>query len=232
MSPPIRDGSGDSIGSIRLGDGSEISEVRTGAGDVLFSGTTVIDNFNDPLYDNQSLTLSDFYTGDLAQYNRQTSTVFEGSAALAGDTSGGRETIVGDGNLNSTLSQGETAEFYINNGGSNLRPAFLYGVQSQSSWYGAWIDAQKQQIELGIDGLGGIQASESVTINTGKFYRGELTWRTDNSHSLTVFDPTDGSTVGGPISFTDSTYTNGTNGFYNNSSGNSQTAFFDRAKVI
>jgi len=37
MSPPIRDGSGDSIGAIRLGDGSEISEVRTGAGDVLFS---------------------------------------------------------------------------------------------------------------------------------------------------------------------------------------------------
>ncbi|UXF50536.1 hypothetical protein 7778G3F11_33 [Haloquadratum phage sp.] len=37
MSPPIRDGSGNSIGSIRLGDGSEIAEVRTGAGDVLFS---------------------------------------------------------------------------------------------------------------------------------------------------------------------------------------------------
>jgi len=38
MSPPIRDGSGSDIGSIRLGDGSEISEVRTGAGDVVFSG--------------------------------------------------------------------------------------------------------------------------------------------------------------------------------------------------
>jgi len=37
MSPPIRDGSGSSIGNIRLGDGTEISEVRTGAGDVLFS---------------------------------------------------------------------------------------------------------------------------------------------------------------------------------------------------
>jgi hypothetical protein len=37
MSPPIREGSGDSIGSIRLGDGTEISEVRTGAGDVVFS---------------------------------------------------------------------------------------------------------------------------------------------------------------------------------------------------
>jgi len=37
MSPPIRDGSGDSIGSIRLGDGSEIAAVRTGAGDTVFS---------------------------------------------------------------------------------------------------------------------------------------------------------------------------------------------------
>jgi hypothetical protein len=42
MSPPIRDGSGNSIGSIRLGDGSEISEVRTGAGDVLFSAAPPI----------------------------------------------------------------------------------------------------------------------------------------------------------------------------------------------
>jgi len=41
MSPPIRNGSGSSIGSIRLGDGTEISEVRTGAGDVLFSGNTI-----------------------------------------------------------------------------------------------------------------------------------------------------------------------------------------------
>jgi len=43
MSPPIRDGSGSSIGSIRLGDGSEISEVRTGAGEVLFRAVTIPD---------------------------------------------------------------------------------------------------------------------------------------------------------------------------------------------
>jgi len=46
MSPPIRDGSGSSIGSIRLGDGSEISEVRTGAGDVVFSGISIPDGEN------------------------------------------------------------------------------------------------------------------------------------------------------------------------------------------
>jgi len=44
MSPPIRDGSGNDIGAIRLGDGSEISEVRTGAGDVLFSGFSIPDS--------------------------------------------------------------------------------------------------------------------------------------------------------------------------------------------
>jgi len=44
MSPPIRDGSGSSIGAVRLGDGTEISEVRTGAGDVVFSGSAIPDS--------------------------------------------------------------------------------------------------------------------------------------------------------------------------------------------
>jgi len=47
MSPPIRDGSGNSIESIRLGDGSEISEVRTGAGDVVFSEFEIPDKLAD-----------------------------------------------------------------------------------------------------------------------------------------------------------------------------------------
>jgi len=42
MSPPIREGSGDSIGAIRLGDGTEISEVRTGAGDVVFDSISTL----------------------------------------------------------------------------------------------------------------------------------------------------------------------------------------------
>jgi len=50
MSPPIREGSGSSIGSIRLGDGSEIAEVRTGAGDVLFSAIPDTSMFQSPLY--------------------------------------------------------------------------------------------------------------------------------------------------------------------------------------
>jgi len=60
MSPPIRDGSGSSIGSIRLGDGSEISEVRTGAGDVLFSGSAIPDTGKEyNIYDVRDVSGSD-----------------------------------------------------------------------------------------------------------------------------------------------------------------------------
>jgi len=69
MSPPIRDGSGSSIGSIRLGDGSEISEVRTGAGDVLFSAipdSGLLHNYNP-----KSLSLSDGNTVSTRTDNEQ-----------------------------------------------------------------------------------------------------------------------------------------------------------------
>jgi len=59
MSPPIRDGSGSDIGSIRLGDGSEISEVRTGAGDVLFSGFSIPDSGPSHEYLARSLSAAD-----------------------------------------------------------------------------------------------------------------------------------------------------------------------------
>jgi hypothetical protein len=76
MSPPIRDGSGSSIGSIKLGDGSEISEVRTGAGDVLFSAISIPDSGNlQSRIDARSLSLSNQNTisssdlNDLADSN-------------------------------------------------------------------------------------------------------------------------------------------------------------------
>jgi len=59
MSPPIRDGSGSSIGAIRLGDGTEISEVRTGAGDVLFSGFSIPGSGLEHRYDATDIIGSD-----------------------------------------------------------------------------------------------------------------------------------------------------------------------------
>jgi len=96
MSPPIREGSGDSIGSIRLGDGSEISEVRTGAGDVLFSSgpDAVIDQFEG------GGLISDSYNGTTSQFEiTQASPVLEGQASLKANTNANRSIVSfpGDG---------------------------------------------------------------------------------------------------------------------------------------
>jgi len=64
MSPPIRDGSGNSIGAIRLGDGSEIAEVRTGAGDVLFSAIPDSVDFRWPITDDSTTTLNEVESGN------------------------------------------------------------------------------------------------------------------------------------------------------------------------
>jgi len=100
MSPPIREGSGDSIGSIRLGDGSEISEVRTGAGDVLFSASTIPDSITNRWAAtegsgstlsaskgavNMSLNFSTWVTG--TQFNGDTAPDADGSDDIATTTS-------------------------------------------------------------------------------------------------------------------------------------------------
>jgi len=103
MSPPIREGSGDSIGSIRLGDGTEISEVRTGAGDVVFSGTTVIESFEDNDISN--------YSGSVSDFQITSSPVFDGDFALEETFIGNTSTSIFDPNL--TISEDEVYQAAI-----------------------------------------------------------------------------------------------------------------------
>jgi len=106
MSPPIRDGSGSSIGSIRLGDGSEISEVRTGAGDVVFSARpdSVVLNATGENYDgsqfvstigpnipdingNPSIVADDLNGFDAVQYQKSNNDESETTTTIATSTS-------------------------------------------------------------------------------------------------------------------------------------------------
>jgi len=82
MSPPIRDGSGNDIGSIRLGDGSEISEVRTGAGDVLFSGIP------DSALTQDLIAWYRFEDGDARDYTNDLDGTFADSTAYDGTVNG------------------------------------------------------------------------------------------------------------------------------------------------
>jgi hypothetical protein len=89
MSPPIRDGSGNSINSIRLGDGSEISEVRTGAGDVVFGAIpdSVIHRYT---FENNSntTTLTDTVGSGDGSITGMTYTSSQADGDFAGDFDG------------------------------------------------------------------------------------------------------------------------------------------------
>jgi hypothetical protein len=143
MSPPIRDGSGDSIGAIRLGDGSEIAEVRTGAGDVLFSAIPdIVDNFevpDGPYGSNEDIT--DFYNGDTGAFERQQSTVTEGSFALRqfGANSNANMTSPTTGGLPNYPSRGDILEgFYY--GGRDKTHSALITLSDNSSRGGILTD--------------------------------------------------------------------------------------------
>jgi len=121
MSPPIRDGSGSSIGSIRLGDGSEISEVRTGAGDVVFSGSIIP----------ESLVLR--YTMDSADTTSSTITdvVNNNDATNNGATTG----VSG---ANQTYNTAEAVEF----ASSDFIDSLGIDISNQSVSIALWINPQ------------------------------------------------------------------------------------------
>jgi len=134
MSPPIRDGSGSSIGSIRLGDGSEISEVRTGAGDVLFSAIpdSAVDYFEDG-------SLKSAYSLDTGDYNvNNNSPVYQGDFSLKwNDGSNTRYVIVADStnsDFNSTIQRGKVITWLQSVSGSNTDDfgSFYFGLESAS----------------------------------------------------------------------------------------------------
>jgi len=84
MSPPIRDGSGNDIGAIRLGDGSEISEVRTGAGDVLFTA-----GIPDSALTQDLVAWYRFEDADARDYTNDLNATFGDSTAYDGAVTGG-----------------------------------------------------------------------------------------------------------------------------------------------
>jgi len=89
MSPPIRDGSGNSIGSIRLGDGTEIAEVRTGAGDVLFSAIPESSLYHLPIQKRANSTIDEVLENENATSQRTTNTQGDWWRDYAEDGDGG-----------------------------------------------------------------------------------------------------------------------------------------------
>jgi len=226
MSPPIREGSGDSIGSIRLGDGSEIAEVRTGAGDVLFSSLRVlIDSYED---------------GNLSEYNTNAaigSTAFDGtnSLRLNNDT----ETFAYSGSgLGRYPQRGDTWEFYYRFTGNTFAnfscqwalQSVLSGKTQASDTYSGygvqWSSSGATQVEIYEDGTS--QDSGSISVSTGNWYRNEVRFN-NPVIEYEVFDPNGNSLLS--LSFSSTTHDSGAFGFssFQNSGAD---RFIDFIRVI
>jgi len=76
---------------------------------VTYSETTVIDNFEEPLYEDEGNTLSDYYSGDVGNFDRNTnSPVYEGSYSLKSTTSDTENSMYSTSGLPAYPSRGDT----------------------------------------------------------------------------------------------------------------------------
>jgi hypothetical protein len=123
MSPPINiDGSKIEEATI---DGQNVTQITIdGQRATNFSDIpdSVVDHFEETLYEDQNNTLSDYYTvDDGSVVSRQQNTVFEGSYALE-FTEG--TTIRADSGPNRNFSKGEIASSYLRDDGTNIQMVF------------------------------------------------------------------------------------------------------------
>jgi len=199
MSPPIRDGSGNSIGSIRLGDGSEISEVRTGAGDVLFAASPdVIERF-------ESANPLSNYNGATGGMSITQTNVIDGSNALQFDSTGTDEAIYSSSGLSFFPSKGDIISVLLRDTTDRNVPTFAYGMVGSTSTdfdcYGLAHDGTQTASDGNVTirrydngSFTGIASDQSVTLSPGEWYDYELEWHDgtgsepDNTHKLTVHE--------------------------------------------
>jgi len=184
MSPPIRDGSGSSIGSIRLGDGSEIAEVRTGAGDVLFSANVIPDSGD--LY---HALLPSYLSANHSQGDDVTSwQLNDGSATLTPTTNGSPPSyedslVTSDGAAESQGQSGSSSH------GDNLQAT---GVGTLDASTGFTLAVILREDNMGSIDFGGILTDviSSPTWNL-RYDQGNYNLETNGSRRTSVNAPTD-----------------------------------------
>lgn len=156
---------------------------------------SVVDNFEAILYEDEGNTLSDYYSGDVSEYTRQTTTVFEGSYALECSVPGDGSTFImrsyeGDG-LNYP-SEGDTFSYWIRCDASNAGAYsgdLLWGVDTDDSGFEVRLDRGSSNYT--------VESPNETVINDAPYSypadeweEWELEWLSDQIN-VTVYD-TDG----------------------------------------
>lgn len=185
---------------------------------------TLVDNFEEILYEDQNLTLSDRYSVDEGAFARQQTTVKEGSYALQCTASSTSRIQTTD----FTVSDGHTYRYYTQLGGGNA--GVLWGVPDSTTFSGYYTEAQPDEIGIYRIDSGSFTglANPSDTIPTSEFLEHEFQWGSNGDLKLVVFNSS-GTQIADTTTVNDTTYSSGGIGF--RVFGPSGDSFFDHVRA-
>jgi len=202
------------------------------------------------LHDSQTgiTTVDSFEDGDVSEYGGDTgiftvntnSPVFDGTESLKAvdNSSNSSKDISSTSGLGTYPAQGDTFRMNVQIRESRNIAMLTYGVQTEGSFndlYGLNLNGNNDDLILFVRN-GGSQtnlASTNYSPPVGTELVFEVEWTTNGDHTGRVLD-TDGSTLAGPISATDTTYTSGGVGVFAGS-GKISTTYkitYDNIRIV
>ena len=214
MTPPPTSIDGTDITGATI-DGQDVQEITVDGQTVFSPGPKVIDDFEATLYEDQNQTLSDYYGVDTSSFSRSTSSAESGTFGV--EASGAGVEIHSTSLPNTPVTQGQTIQFFHNQGNANDNNAFYFGVQSVSR------DPDSYQLRIihgnnliRINVLSGGSKTEIASMTDGglssnEWFRFTIDWATDGKISVTMFDLS-GNQLDS-MSGSDTSYTSGGIGF-------------------
>lgn len=179
-------------------------------------------------------TLDGFEDNDISEYGgatggftTQSTTVKDGSYALATSSPGGSH--LSDTGV--TTNQGNTYRVWTRFGSSSGSESFLFATQSETSTTDCYMVMLFQgggEYRLyRYDGSYNNIASSAISPSTGTWYEHKIDWATDGTITCTLLDSAGSQVV--QISATDTTWTSGGIGFRGD---NGPSAYFDTVREV
>ena len=230
---------------IRKGDGTGLSvpgfsEVRTGDGTVLWSAgsaipDSVVDNFEQSLYEDQGKSLADYYNEDTGDFTRQNTVVAEGDTALRGDTD--QTDLISNGSLPNTISQGDAFRVYLRIDGGDNRAVFSFMASGTgankglpNNGYTVQVNRRFDYFEISERASGsGAGSDTGGSPNLGEWYRFEGGYD-GSTVSGTFYDSNNNSIVS--LSFSPSTDHSGNSQVFFGREITGGTCYYDGAYLI
>jgi hypothetical protein len=190
--------------------------------------------------DSSTTVVDDFEDGDLSEYGFDrgssgasvvSSPTHSGSYAL--EYTGTNVEAISTSGLNAYPAAGDTFSFHVRGSGGTEKTNLTYGVQDHANRYFVRVNVADDNFKLykwesnSTPGPLGSQTS-GFTLSQDAWYRVEVQWSTDGTHTVTLLDASGNQLA--QISGSDSTWTSGGVG-YDAYLGSGESAYFDDVQI-